>query len=188
MAAKKKNDALEKALKIKAESRKATFMAAAGIDENETDEIIEEKFEEKKVEKILENTAPAVEEKTAETVSVEEAAEAGKENEKEMKKEEKRTKKVLLATPEATPFAHSGGLGEVASSMPISIMNNADSNVDIRVIMPLYAQVGEYFREKMTYLGNTYVNLAWRSQYAGLLELKHENVTLYFIDNEYYFK
>ena len=49
VAAKKKNDALEKALKIKAESSKTTFMAAAGIDENETDEIIEEKFEDSKI-------------------------------------------------------------------------------------------------------------------------------------------
>ena len=159
MAEKKTKKDFADALAKKAQAREKTAVAAAGLDAEKAP--AEEQINQKGKETKM--TKPEV-------------------------NEVKRTKKVLLATPEATPFAHSGGLGEVASSMPISIMNNPDSNVDIRVIMPLWGQISDEYREKMTYLGNTYVNLSWRSQYAGLFELKHENVTFYFIDNEYYFK
>lgn len=96
--------------------------------------------------------------------------------------------KVLYATPECAPFAASGGLGEVAGSLPRSLNYSRSANIECRVIMPLYGKVAQEYRDKMKFLGTTTVNLAWRSQYMGLFELRHDRVTYYFIDNEYYFK
>ena len=93
--------------------------------------------------------------------------------------------KVLFVSPEVTPFANSGGLGEVASSLPKALCRKG---VDCRVIMPLYGQIGEEYRRNMKYLGYTYVNVKWRSQYMGLFLLEQDGVKYYFVDNEYYFK
>ena len=113
-----------------------------------------------------------------------------------MKTEEKQTNdriRVLYITPECTPFAHSGGLGEVAGSLPGALnrlrpnAKDGHSRFDCRVILPLYQQIPEKFRGQMKFLGYTQVAVTWRQQYAGLYELHHEGVTYYFIDNEYYF-
>ncbi|MBC2856455.1 glycogen synthase GlgA [Cetobacterium sp. 2A] len=93
--------------------------------------------------------------------------------------------KILFATGEAWPFIKTGGLGEVAHSLPKSL-NRA--GVDIRVIMPKYSSIPEKFKKEMVYLGHKYINLAWRSVYVGVEQLVYEGVTYYFIDNEYYFK
>lgn len=99
-------------------------------------------------------------------------------------KEEKKFK-VLFVSPEVAPFIHTGGLGEVSYALPVAL---AQKNVDIRVILPLYSAIPEEYRKKMKYIGNTYVNLAWRYQYAGVFELRKDGVIYYFIDNEFYFK
>ncbi len=83
------------------------------------------------------------------------------------------------------PFASTGGLGEVAGSLPAALVN---SGVDCRVIMPLYEKVPQSVRDKMVFMGTGTVPVAWRRQYLGLFEMKQNNVTYYFVDNEYYFK
>ena len=93
--------------------------------------------------------------------------------------------KVLFATSECVPFASTGGLGEVAGSLPAALVN---SGVDCRVIMPLYEKVPQSVRDKMMFMGTGTVPVAWRRQYLGLFEMKQNNVTYYFVDNEYYFK
>lgn len=93
--------------------------------------------------------------------------------------------KVLFATSECVPFASTGGLGEVAGSLPAALVN---SGVDCRVIMPLYEKVPQSVRDKMVFMGTGTVPVAWRRQYLGLFEMKQNNVTYYFVDNEYYFK
>lgn len=95
--------------------------------------------------------------------------------------------RILYATPECVPFANSGGLGEVAGSLPGAVNGKATSRMEVRVIMPLYKKVGPEYREKMKFLGSKTVKLNWREQYMGLYEMKHGNVKYYFIDNEYYF-
>lgn len=94
--------------------------------------------------------------------------------------------KILYATSECVPFANSGGLGEVAGSLPRAL--NRKRDIECRVIMPLYGAVSEEFREKMRFLGSTGVGVTWRMQYMGLFELRYKGVTYYFVDNEYYFK
>lgn len=90
---------------------------------------------------------------------------------------------VLFCASEANPFAASGGLGDVAGSLPKALAKNG---VDCRVVMPLYGDLR--FRDELTYLTNFSVPVGWRSQYCGLFTCKRDDVTFYFLDNEYYFK
>ena len=96
--------------------------------------------------------------------------------------------KVLFASPEVMPFGGTGGLGEVAGSLPGAVNRLEDSGVECRVIMPLYASVKEEYRKQMKFLGCREIPVAWRSQYMGIFELVRGDVTYYFVDNEYYFK
>ncbi len=93
--------------------------------------------------------------------------------------------KILFCASEAAPFAASGGLGDVAGSLPRAIN---DSGAECRVILPLYGDMKPEWRDKLTYVTNYNVPVGWRNQYCGLFTLEHEGVTYYFLDNEYYFK
>ena len=95
-------------------------------------------------------------------------------------------KKILFVGAEAMPFAATGGLGDVMGSLPAAI-SAADNEVDVRVVLPLYGAVGEKWRSQMTFLGSYDVILAWRRQYCGVYSLVKDNVTYYFLDNEFYF-
>lgn len=94
--------------------------------------------------------------------------------------------KVLFAASEAAPFITTGGLGEVAGSLPKALKEKYGNNIDIRIILPLYQSI--YDRSGFEFVGKTTVPLAWRQQYCGLFKKTVNNVTCYFIDNEYYFK
>ncbi|MEE1170232.1 MAG: glycogen/starch synthase [Anaerovoracaceae bacterium] len=98
----------------------------------------------------------------------------------------RKTLNILYATSECVPFTNSGGLGEVAGSLPRAL--NRKRNIDCRVIMPLYGQIADEFREKMTFMGKGVVGVTWRQQYMGVFSLRYQGVTYYFIDNEYYFR
>ena len=96
-------------------------------------------------------------------------------------------KKILFAGSEAMPFGATGGLGDVLGALPPALAA-VHPDWDVRVVMPLYAQVGAEWREKMTFEKSIRVTLAWREQYCGIFSLDHKGVKYYFIDNEYYFK
>lgn len=93
--------------------------------------------------------------------------------------------RVLLVTSEAVPFAKSGGLGEVAGSLPQAL--DAEG-ADVRVVLPKYWDIPEEFKSQMIHLGSVTVPLGWRRQYCGISRLEHKGITFYFLDNEYYFK
>ena len=93
--------------------------------------------------------------------------------------------KILFTTSEAAPFAKTGGLADVAGSLPVVL---AKAGHDVRVVMPLYESIGADWRAKMKLELCDGVQLAWRRPYIGIFSLEHEGVTFYFIDNEYYFK
>lgn len=93
---------------------------------------------------------------------------------------------ILFVASEANPFIASGGLADVIGSLPKALAVN--DNYDVRVVIPLYKQIGEQYRQRFTYLGNFNVGLGWRNLYCGVFSLKQDNVTYYFIDNEFYFK
>ncbi|MBQ8753222.1 MAG: glycogen synthase GlgA [Clostridia bacterium] len=93
--------------------------------------------------------------------------------------------KVLFASSEALPFAASGGLADVAGSLPAALRNRL---IGCRVVLPLYESVPQELRDKMTFLGSLSVPVSWRRQYCGVFEAKHNGVIYYLLDNQYYFK
>ncbi len=93
--------------------------------------------------------------------------------------------KVLFCTSEVVPFASSGGLGDVSGSLPKAITK---AGVKCRVVMPLYGNIPQVYRDKLDYVLNFEVILGWRKQYCGLFKGVFDGVTYYFLDNEYYFK
>ncbi len=95
-------------------------------------------------------------------------------------------RKILFVASEARPFIATGGLADVIGSLPQALAK--DPGYDIRVVLPLYGDIKSDLRRKMSYLGNFYVPLAWRSQYCGVFRYEQDGVTFYFLDNEYYFK
>ena len=93
--------------------------------------------------------------------------------------------KILYTASESVPFLKTGGLADVAGSLPIELKK---SGCDIRVVMPLYSRISREYRDKMEKIGEFYVDMGWRRQYAGVFQYKYEDLIYYFIDNEYYFK
>ena len=92
--------------------------------------------------------------------------------------------KILYVASEAAPFCKTGGLADVAGSLPPALAANGD---DVAVILPLYDMVSQTWREQMVFRGYIYVDLAWRHEYCGLYSLDYQGVTWYFVDNERYF-
>lgn len=93
--------------------------------------------------------------------------------------------KVLYASSEALPFAASGGLADVAGSLPQALKNR---RINCRVVMPLYGTISDELRESMKFITSIMVPVSWRRQYCGIFEAKSGGVTYYLLDNEYYFK
>ena len=93
-------------------------------------------------------------------------------------------KNILFVSSEVVPFIKTGGLADVAGSLP-KYFNKEE--YDCRVILPKYMCMKEEWKSKMTYLTHFYMDLAWRSQYVGILEMEYDGIKFYFIDNEYYF-
>jgi len=93
--------------------------------------------------------------------------------------------KILYVTSEALPFASSGGLGEVAASLPKALRQRM---VGCRVVLPLYQSVSQEFRDSMKFLCHITVPVAWRRQYCGIFEARVDGLIYYLLDNEYYFK
>ena len=92
--------------------------------------------------------------------------------------------KILYATSEAVPFCKTGGLADVAGSLPPSL---AAEGAEVAVVLPLYQRVRERFGSQLEFLCYDYVDLAWRHLYCGLFSLEKDGVTWYFLDNEQYF-
>ncbi len=92
--------------------------------------------------------------------------------------------KLVFVTAEADPFAKTGGLGEVAGSLPAFLHKQG---IDVRIIMPKYSSIPKEFQREFKHLSHFDVPVAWRKQYCGLEETVYQGIPYYFIDNEYYF-
>lgn len=93
--------------------------------------------------------------------------------------------KVLYATSEALPFAASGGLADVAGSLPRAMRMRL---VGCRVVLPLYEDIPQELKDQMTFITSLSVPVAWRRQYCGVFEARANGVIYYLLDNQYYFK
>ncbi len=91
---------------------------------------------------------------------------------------------VLFAAFEAVPFMKTGGLGDVAGSLPKALLAKG---VDVRVIIPKFKTIPEKYKSKFTHVTDFYLPLGWRNAYCGIEQLVHDGVTYYFVDNESYF-
>ena len=97
-------------------------------------------------------------------------------------------KLVTFITSECQPFIASGGLGDVTGSLPQRIVKASKGEYELTVILPYYSKINPKYRNKLVYIGQITVNLAWRKQYCGIFKYEAKGVKYYFIDNEYYFK
>lgn len=89
-----------------------------------------------------------------------------------------------MASSEAVPFAKTGGLADVAGSLPLSFDKN---EYDVRVIMPKYGSIPKEYTDQMNFITHINVSLGWRNKYCGLFELNHRGTIFYFLDDEFYF-
>lgn len=92
--------------------------------------------------------------------------------------------RILIAASEAVPFAKTGGLADVAGTLPKELIA---LGADVRLVMPKYKSILQKYVERMEYMGYIYVDVGWRHQYCAVMKLVHEGLTVYFVDNEYYF-
>ncbi|MBQ1229004.1 MAG: glycogen synthase, partial [Firmicutes bacterium] len=93
-------------------------------------------------------------------------------------------KKVLFIASECVPFIKTGGLADVVGSLPKYF---AQDKYEVRVIIPNYLCIKQEWKEKMNFVSSFYMDMAWRSQYVGIMEMMYDGIHYYFIDNEYYF-
>ena len=92
-------------------------------------------------------------------------------------------KNILFATSEAVPFIKTGGLADVAGSLPKYFDKRY---FDIRVILPKYACMKQEWKDKMDYITHFYMDLGYKNCYVGIMHMEYEGIQFYFIDNEYY--
>ena len=92
--------------------------------------------------------------------------------------------KILYVTSEAVPFCKTGGLADVAGSLPPAL---AEQGAEVAVVLPLYARIRDRFGSQLKFECYDYVDLAWRHNYCGLFSMEKDGVTWYFLDNEQYF-
>lgn len=93
--------------------------------------------------------------------------------------------KVLYAASEALPFMASGGLGDVAGSLPQALRKRL---IGCRIVMPLYDTIRQELKDSLKFITHISVPVAWRRQYCGIFEAKYNGVIYYLLDNQYYFK
>ena len=91
---------------------------------------------------------------------------------------------IVFASAECAPFVKTGGLGDVAGSLPAALVR---AGAEVIVMVPKYATIKDEYKAQMEHFSNFYVSLGWRNEYCGLEKLEHDGVTYMFIDNERYF-
>ena len=91
---------------------------------------------------------------------------------------------IVFASAECAPFVKTGGLGDVAGSLPAALVR---AGAEVIVMVPKYATIKDEYKAQMEHFADFYVSLGWRNEYCGLEKIEHDGVTYMFIDNERYF-
>lgn len=92
--------------------------------------------------------------------------------------------KIMFVAAEGAPFAKTGGLGDVIGALPKSLVKNGH---EVSVILPYYDTIDQKFGDQVEDVLYFYIQVGWRRQYVGLKKIVKDQVTFYFIDNQYYF-
>ncbi|NLB49966.1 MAG: glycogen/starch synthase, partial [Clostridiaceae bacterium] len=92
--------------------------------------------------------------------------------------------KILFVTSEMVPLASTGGLGDVAGSLPEALRGRG---LDVRVVMPLYKTIKQSYASELQFLRWSIIRLGWRTMYSGLFSMEVNGVPIYLIDNDFYF-
>ena len=96
----------------------------------------------------------------------------------------RRKLRVLYCAAEAAPFVKTGGLGDVAGSLPHELKR---CGCKVAVMLPKYKRIKPEYRDAMRHVGDFYMNLGWRNVWCGIDHLSYHNIDYYFVDNEDYF-
>ncbi len=91
---------------------------------------------------------------------------------------------IVFASAECAPFVKTGGLGDVAGSLPAALVR---TGAEVIVMVPKYATIKDEYKAQMEHFADFYVSLGWRNEYCGLEKLERDGVTYMFVDNERYF-
>ena len=91
---------------------------------------------------------------------------------------------IVFASAECAPFVKTGGLGDVAGSLPAALVR---AGAEVIVMVPKYATIKDEYKAQMEHFADFYVSLGWRNEYCGLEKLERDGVTYMFVDNEHYF-
>lgn len=91
---------------------------------------------------------------------------------------------IVFASAECAPFVKTGGLGDVAGSLPAALVR---AGAEVIVVVPKYATIKDEYKAQMEHFADFYVSLGWRNEYCGLEKLERDGVTYMFVDNERYF-
>ena len=179
---KKKSEVLEEK-----ETKKATVKKVATKTKKTVEKTVEEKPKKTRAKKVIAEEVvqePVLEEKIEEQVEQTPVEEVKTEEVIENK-----TKKILYVASESQPFCATGGLADIICGLP-KFVKASEPEFDVRVVLPLYQNIKEEYKKDFKYIGNKYVKVSWRTEYAGLFEYRHEEngIVYYFIDNEKYFK
>ncbi len=92
--------------------------------------------------------------------------------------------KVLFVASEGVPFIKSGGLADVIGSLPQALK---ERDVEVKVVLPLYKEISDKYKDKLKFKSHINVKVGWSDKYCGIFKMKHDGISFYFIDNEYYF-
>ena len=91
--------------------------------------------------------------------------------------------KVLIVASEVSPYAKSGGLGDVAGSLPKALQS---AGVDVRVVFPKYKNIKEKFLDTAQFIDSFVITLGWRTPSASVYSIAGD-VPTYMIENDHYF-
>lgn len=97
----------------------------------------------------------------------------------------RRKLRIVFASAEAAPFSKTGGLGDVAGSLPQAL---AAAGCRVAVMLPKYSSIKQEYVDQMEHVCDFYLNMGWRNEYCGLERIVRDGVEFYFIDNEHFFK
>lgn len=90
--------------------------------------------------------------------------------------------KILFVSAEVSPYSKTGGLGDVAGSLPAALRGKG---VDVRVVLPKFGSIQPGLLSSITPAANFTVHLSWRAQNAAIYAAEGDMV--YFIENDQYF-